>query len=133
PEHARESLIPALKEHLAPELDDFLTIPQTGARAVTRALIDRVLRVRAGHFSAVSAPTNTGPRDGGHEWLGPVFQQLPTDAGHWGAPYFEHLLKPLRHSPPGYVLEIDSDEFDADRLASNMPDNVAGIVVVRLP
>jgi hypothetical protein len=43
------------------------------------------------------------------------------------------MLNPLRHSPPGYVLELDSGDFDADHLESNMPENVAGIVVVRLP
>jgi hypothetical protein len=129
----RSWLIPALKEQLAPELDDFLTTPQTGTRAVTRAMIDRVLKVREGQFSAVSAPARTVLRVGGHDQLGPVFQELPADTGHWGVPYFEHMLNPLRHSPPGYVLELDSGDFDADHFESNMPENVAGIVVVRLP
>ena len=60
PGPTRALLIPALKKQLAPELDDFLKTPQTGTQAVTRAMIDRVLRARAGQFSEVSAPAKTG-------------------------------------------------------------------------
>lgn len=125
-------LIPALRQQLDPELADFLITPQMGARAVARATIDRVLRARAGQFGAVSASDRSMMRDGGHDELGSVFRQLPTDAGHWGVPYFEHVLDPLRHAPPDYVLEIESGEFDTGELASNMPEDVAGVVVVRL-
>ncbi|WP_396910156.1 hypothetical protein [Mycolicibacterium sp.] len=126
-------LIPALREQLAPDLANFLLTTQTGTRAVTRSMIDRVLRVRMGQFGAVSAPGLTAARDSSHDRLGPVFSELPTDTGHWNEPYFGHVLNPLRHVPPGYVLEIESGEFDVDELASNMPEDVTGIVVVRLP
>lgn len=86
-----------------------------------------------GQFGAAIAPAKTLLPDGNHDRLGSVFQELPTDTGHWGVPYFDHILGPLLHSPPGYVLELDSGDLDADQLASTMPESVAGIVVVRLP
>lgn len=73
------------------------------------------------------------PSSGEHDQLGPIFNDLPADTGHWGLNYFDHTLAPLRHAPPGYVIEIMSDDFHVERLASEMPDNVAGIVVVQVP
>lgn len=125
-------LIPALERELAPELMDFLQNRQDGTRAVARSVIDRVLRARFGEFGAVST-TVARVRDGDHDQLGPVFGNVPDDTGHWGLRYFEHMLNPLRQTPPGYVLDITSGDFDVDNLASNMPDNIAGIVVVRVP
>ena len=46
--------------------------------------------------------------------------------------YFSHALAPFVQAPPSYVLEIVSGNFNEDRLASEMPDNIAGIVVARL-
>lgn len=125
-------LIPALRAQLTPELSDFLETRQDGTRAVTRTMIDRVLRVRSGQFSAVSTASVTA-LDGGHDRLGRVFSQVPSDTGHWGEKYFEHVLAPLRHTPPGYVLEVITGDVDESRLASEMPSNVAGIVVVQVP
>ncbi|MFJ1458685.1 hypothetical protein [Nocardia sp. N2S4-5] len=125
-------LIPALEKQLSPELSDFLRNRQDGTRAIARSMIDRVLRTRSGQFSAVSA-TVESDRYGDHDQLGPVFGDVPDDTGHWGLRYFEHTLNPLRHTPPGYVLEITAGNFNEDRLASDMPSNVAGIVVVRVP
>lgn len=125
-------VIPALKRQLAPDLSEFLKKRQEGTRAVTRSMIDRVLRARAGAFGEAPTIAASAVNDGDHDRLGPVFGDLPDDAGHWGLNYFEHTLSPLRHAPPGYVLEIEAGDYDADYLASDMPDNVAGIVVVRL-
>jgi hypothetical protein len=125
-------LLPVLEKQLAPELADFLRMGQTGSRAVARSMIDRVLQARAGAFGAPTIATNSS-RLGDHDRLGPIFGDLPDDAGHWGLSYFEHTLDPLRHAPPGYVLEITSGDFDEDRLASDMPDNVAGIAVAKVP
>lgn len=69
----------------------------------------------------------------GHDRLGSVFEDVPDDTGHWGLKYFEHTLDPLTHTPPDYVLDITMGEVDEEYLASSMPDNVAGIVVVRVP
>ncbi|WP_425005604.1 DUF6615 family protein [Mycolicibacterium sp. S3B2] len=125
-------LIPVLMEQMDPELIDFLLTPQTGARAVARSAIDRILRVRAGQFAAAAPPAPSIMRGGGHDQLGSVFPDLPSDTGHWGVPYFKHVLDPLQHVAPDYVLEIESREFDADEVASTMPEDVAGVVVVRL-
>lgn len=133
PNPASPLFIPGLSRQLDPKLANFLLTPQRGARAVAKSTIDRILRVRAGQFSADSPSVPSTMHDGSHDRLGPVFPDLPTDTGHWGVPYFQHALGPLRHVPPDYVLEIQSGELDADEVASNMPDDVAGVVVVRLP
>lgn len=126
-------LMPGLREQLDPELANFLLTPQTGTRAIARKTIDRVLRARAGQFGAVAAPGLNATREYAHDRLGPIFPERPADTGHWGIPYFGHVLDPLRHAPPDYVRDIESSEFDADELASTMPEDVAGVVVVRLP
>lgn len=129
---ASAPLRPALRNRLAPELSDFLRNRQDGTRAVTRSMIDSVLKARLGDFAAVS--TNVaGKHDGEHDRLGSVFGDVPDDTGHWGLRYFEHTLNPLLHTPPPYVLEIMTGDFDEDRLALDMPENVAGIVVVQVP
>lgn len=132
PEALRPVLIPGLSKQLTPDLRNFLQKPQAGVRAVTRAMFDRVLRVRAGQFAVASAPRELELRDGEHDRLGSVFQDLPTDTGHWGVRYFEHVLSPLHHSPPSYVLELLSGDSGSDFWGANRPENVAGVVVVQL-
>lgn len=132
PPESAPLIIPVVAEQLAPELADFLTTRQDGTRAVTRAMIDRVLRARAGAFSAAPAVADRS-RMGAHDRLGRLFGDLPADSGHWGLNYFEHTLNPLRAAPPGYVLEISAGDFMEDRLVSDMPENVAGVVVVQVP
>lgn len=133
PSPTSQLFIPGLSRQLDPELLNFLLTPQRGVRAVAKSTIDRILRVRAGQFSADSPSAPSTMHDGNHDRLGPVFADLPSDTGHWGVPYFQHVLSPLRHVPPDYVLEIESREFDVGEVSSNMPDDVAGVVVVRLP
>ncbi len=125
-------LIPALKGPLAPDLSDFLNKRQAGSRAVARSMIDRVLSARAGAFGEAATIAPNPLRNGNYDRLGPVFGDLPSDAGHFGVNYFERTLNPLRQAPPGYVLEVMSGDYDADQLASDLPENVAGIIVVRL-
>ncbi|MEH3128689.1 MAG: hypothetical protein PGN27_01855 [Mycolicibacterium neoaurum] len=125
--------IPGLSRQLDPELVNFLLTPQRGVRAVAKSTIDRILRVRAGQFSADSPVVPSTMHDGSHDRLGPVFPDLPSDTGHFGVPYFKHVLGPLRRVPPDYVLEIESREFGVGEVSSNMPGDVAGVVVVRLP
>jgi hypothetical protein len=122
--------IPGLSQPLDPELVNFLRIPQSGARAVAKATLDRVLKVRAGQFVGVSTAGPGIMHDGGHDELGRVFPDLPADTGHWGVPYFEHVLGPLRHAPPDYVREIQSGEFDVNRMSSRL-SGTAGVVVVQ--
>lgn len=125
-------LIPALKNQMAPALLNFLTTRQHGTLAVTRSMIDRVLHARYGQFSAVPIADADVRQHGEHDRLGPIFRNVPEDTGHWGLNYLDHVLSPLLHTPPSYVLEILSGEFVEDSLVPEIPDNVAGVVVVRL-
>jgi len=124
-------LSPLLQDQLAPDLSKFLETPQHGTRAVTRKMLDRVLRARAGAFSAPS-PTSPTIELGEHERLGPVFKEVPGDTGHFGLPYFEHTLRPLRLVPPSYVLEIMTNEFNEKRMPRHLPARIAGVVVAWL-
>lgn len=113
-------VIPSLE--LDPELQAFLQDPQNGPRKVAKSLIEQVCRVRAGQFElAVAEQADLITDD-------PVFGSMPTDQGHLYTPYFPHILRGLRRTPPGYVLEF---------LAGNTPipaeladAGLAGMVVV---
>jgi hypothetical protein len=128
---APASLLPALRTQLAPELLQFLERRQDGTLAIGRAMIDQVLRARIGAFSVATVLTSV-ERGAGHDRLGPMFKTIPDDTGHWGVRYFEHVLDPLRQSPPAYVLDIMANEFDQDQFLSRQPVDVAGIVVVQV-
>lgn len=132
PDSTRPLLIPGLSQQFDPDLADFLRTPQTGTRAVTRSMIDRVLIAGREQFDAVSASGPSVMRDGGRGRNGPVFPELPSDRGDSGIPYFKEALNPLRHAPPDYVDAIEAGMFDADEVAANLPAEVAGVVVVRL-
>lgn len=125
-------LNPELKEKLNPDLLNFLKLDQHGTRAVTRAMIDRVLRVRAGAFQSSPVISPRSVRNGARDRLGSIFPDLPDDFGHFDLNFFHHVLDPLRHAPPDYVLEVMSGDFDEVSLASRMPENIAGIIVARL-
>lgn len=127
-----DTLIPAVKSHLSRDLASFLLFPQRGTRAVTRSMLDRVLEARQRQFG-LGRPSVMVASGGAHDVLGPVFTELPDDTLHGGVRYFPHTLNPLRHAPPGYVLEILAGEANANALAEQLPETLAGIVVVQLP
>lgn len=114
------------------DLKKFLEAKQDGTYAVTRAMIDRVLRVRTQQFLArpTTVPVSVGSSD--RNWLGSVFAELPDDDGHFGQNYFRHVLDPLRHSLPSYALNAPYGEVDFGAPAFDMPENVAGIVIIHL-
>lgn len=132
PPTSRALVIPTIKKEMASDLSEFFTSSQTGVRAVTRAMADRVIRVRVGQLSVATTGHTEINQQGAHDRLGPVFSEVPDDEGHWGLNYFEHLLTPFRQVPPGYVLNAASGDFSVDNLASDMPRSVAGVVVVDL-
>lgn len=111
-------LIPILE--LDVDLLAFLNQPQDGPRKVAKSLIEQVCRIRYGQFSlAIAERTDTISDD-------PVFATLPADQGHMYTPYFPQILRGLRRTPPGYVLDV---------LAGNAPagldtQGLAGLVVV---
>lgn len=132
PPRASALLIPALERQLLPELVDFLQKRQDGTRAVARSMIDRVLRVRFERFDE-SSTSAARAHYGVPDQFDSVFGDALDDTGRWGVRDFEHTHNPLRHSPPDYVQQITAGDFDEDRLALDMPENIAGIVVVRVP
>jgi hypothetical protein len=110
----------AIDAELTDELRSFLTTPQTGARAIARSLVDRVLAVRALQFSKnVEEMVHT-------EQLGSVFPDLPGDRGHFGSPYLPTLLRGLVHAPPDYVVSM----MMGTELGQAPVDNVAGVALV---
>ena len=120
PSRGQPHLIPALDRKTSPKLRQFLKTPQNGARAIVRSMIDPILAARAGAFSDSPAHLVNAPT-GRHDALPRVFEELPSDEGHWDVNYFEQVVGPLRQVPPAYVLEILSGEGDEARLATIMP------------
>jgi hypothetical protein len=126
---AAQYVHPALRRILDPDLWAFLSEPQSGARGVARGLLDMVLAARARQFEAVTAEQER------YEVLGPIFESLPLDQGHFGEPYFPHVLSGLRAAVPGYVLDAEHADgpIDVPAELSNFDDSdVAGVVVARL-
>lgn len=130
-----------MKRQLVPELLDFLQTRQDGTYAVTRSMIDRVLRARMGAFFDARLDTRAPMNRQEYDYFKPVFDHLPDDLGHWDTPYFPHVLRPLRRIAPDYVLEIldDPEDFgrgdflrNASDMTNSYPSGIAGIVVVRL-
>jgi len=56
-----------------------------------------------------------------------VFESLPADQGHLSAPYFIQILRGLRRTPPGYVLNV----LNGDSPVGLDTTALAGLVVVR--
>lgn len=102
-------------------LKDFLLNPQVGARAVAREVF-RILSVERGGQFAAAAPTMEPAAD---ERL---FSSLPGDAGHFGVPYFDHVLRGLRARSPDYVGQVLTGEIPTPPVITGL----AGVVVVHL-
>jgi hypothetical protein len=105
--------------HINGELLQFLTQPQGMPRDIAKKIFGMVSRVRFGQFSlAVSE----------HQWVDEdavVFGDLPTDRGHFGVPYFDHVLRGLRRQPPDYLVAVANGEEPPSWLSGH----VAGIVL----
>ncbi len=124
-------LLGPLKQQMSPELTDFLTTTQTGVRAVTRKMIDKVLAIRLGQFQTVADP----PMDlqqVDEDQSGPIFDRVPADRGHWNVPYFEHVLAPLRRALPSYVEPMTLLGPDLEGLMPGAFDGLGGLVLIRL-
>lgn len=112
---------------LTRDLEEFLTEPQRGARAVARDLFGIVTARRVCEFSLIEESAPPAPYDADDTITSDrLFTDLPDDKTHNGIEYFEHMLRGLRRTPPGYVLDILNDitpDVDLDH-------PLAGIVVV---
>jgi len=112
---------------LAADLRDFLNQPQDGAREVAQAVMKLLITFRSGQFGLAVPEIAQPPSDS--ITADRVFTDLPDDRLHNGNRYFEHVLRGLRRTPPGYVLDIVNGNAPPAWLA----DQVAGIGVVQLP
>jgi len=112
---------------LAADLRDFLSQPQEGAREVAQAVMKLLITFRSRQFGL--AVPETAPRPPDSITADRVFTDLPDDRLHNGNRYFEHVLRGLRQTPPGYVLDI----IDGNAAPAWLADQVAGVGVVRLP
>lgn len=83
----------------APELQAFLTTPQTGARLVAKTALRAVSQARLGMYSMDTlAPPRTV--------ADPVFDSFPADSAHFSRPYLDHVLRGLRSGLPDYVRDL---------------------------
>jgi len=98
-------------------LREFLMRPQSGVRRVARHIFADVSRTRSPMFAAAVAEKVESDSS--------VFSNLPADMGHFGLPYFPHVLRGLRSAIPTYVETIALGGGRPEW----MPPNVAGIVI----
>lgn len=103
------------------ELRDLLLAPQHGARQMAKALFERVSSVRTMQFSAATKTMIDGDTE-------QVFDRYPSDRGHLGVAYYEHILRGLRTAAPAYVLDVLADQ----PVPQTVADLVEGIIVVHL-
>ncbi len=103
------------------ELRDLLLANQHGARKVAKALFERVSSARTMQFSAATKMMIEGDAE-------QVFDRYPSDRGHLGVAYYEHILRGLRTAAPAYVLDVLADQPVPRAVA----DLVEGIVIVQL-
>lgn len=109
---------------LSPELREFLTTPANSAPAeVAKQLILRVRRARAGQAGQAIDERLTHVGRISEDFL---FPSLPLDQGPLSAPYFVQILRGLRRSPPGYVLNV----LNGDSPIGLDGSQLAGVVVV---
>jgi len=65
-----------------------------------------------------------------------IFDASPADVGHFGRPYYDHVLRGLRRSPPEYVTDLvlqpDDRQMSDGIDGVDGIDPIDGIVVVHL-
>lgn len=109
---------------LTPELKEFMTTEAAGVpQAVAKQLVSRARERRSLQFGIAMEETLTRDDQISEDF---VFQSLPPDRGHLPAPYFLQILRGLRRTPPGYVLNA----LNGDSAVGLDTANLAGLVVV---
>ncbi|GAA0207697.1 hypothetical protein [Glutamicibacter creatinolyticus] len=89
---------------LTTELQEFLTAEADSVpTAVAKQLVSKVRERRALQFSQ-QVDTAVTVDDRISDDL--MFHSLPLDKGHFSVPYFPQMLRGLRRTPPGYVLNV---------------------------
>ena len=100
-------------------LRELLMQPQDGARAVAKRFFAVIADIRRGQFSASRAELLSRASEA-------IFSDLPADVGHFGRPYYDHVLRGLRRSLPEYVTDRVLHCQDP------MPDGIDGLALVHL-
>ncbi len=109
---------------LTPELLEFLTTEADSVpKAVARQLVLRV-RERRALQNEQHMETRLNHSDQISEDF--VFQSLPPDEGHLSVPYMPQILRGLRRTPPGYVLNV----LNGDPLVGLETTKLAGLIIV---
>jgi len=102
-------------------LREFLHREQAGPREVAKRMFAEVVAQRNGSLSAALAEPMTLAGE-------LMFPNVPQDRGHYPAPYFEHVLRGLRLSPPDYVQDAIAGRPPSEELTQR----VDGLVLVHL-
>lgn len=105
------------------EVAAFLSTPQSGARAIARAMVDQLAEVRFGQFGQVAEAQGVVLNEDS------VFPQVPDDVGHFGVPYYANVLQGLRRQLPPVILDVLNDQASV----ASLGDSIEGLVVVGLP
>lgn len=106
---------------LTPELKEFMTTEAAGVpQAVAKQLVSKARERRSLQFDLMELTREDRISEDF------VFESLPLDQGHLPAPYFLQILRGLRRTPPGYVLNV----LNGDSPVGLDTTKLAGLVVV---
>lgn len=108
------------------DLREFLTHPQHDARAVARAVTTQVLLFRSTQFGERGTGVITAESD--EITQDRIFVELPDDRLHNNNAYFETMLRGLRRTPPGYVLDI----LNGEGPPQDFREQVGGVGVIHV-
>ncbi|MGV1009497.1 MAG: hypothetical protein ACOYBY_12915 [Dermatophilaceae bacterium] len=106
-----------------PELFNFLTTRQSGARGVARKVLDLVMARRLELYRRVEWPTEVALPDDS------VFNRVLADPGHGDEPYMMAVLRGLRREAPDYVQR--ALEGEPIGVPVDVP-SVEGMVIARI-
>jgi hypothetical protein len=85
-----------------------------------------LIKLRRTQFTAVATETAPLPPDNITQHR--VFAEVPDDRLHNNNRYYDHVLRGLRHTPPGYVLDV----LNGTEPPAELADQVAGVGVIQL-
>lgn len=91
-------------QRVSGELLEFLTQPQGLPRDIAKKIFTMGSMMRSGQFAAAVDEQQRVDADD------VVFSDLPADQGHFGVPYFDHILRGLRRRTPDYVDAVANGE-----------------------
>jgi len=119
-------LVPSVRSGIADdELLQFLSATSLGLpRLVARGLLAQLTHMRGGEFRQARPDVGRPELD----VLDRVFTGLPMDACHFAEPYFDHVLRGLRTSPPEYVAAA-LDGVPIEEFAQSL-EGIEGLVIL---